>query len=166
MANSGPPLQTLNSEGPLDSHPLSTQTYRNLDIILPTNSYQLEVHPWRCPRQTRKVSALPASTPFFTNNIRFSTHCMQSSFLGSVGNAKEIDGLIPAFKERLNNMASQIHLSTSDYHTTSAKHFPSDFSVSGNIYHHFPGCPCSKTGMSCLYSLFLFTQRYLSNHNS
>lgn len=40
---------------------------------------------------------------------------------------------VPTFKERLNNMASQIHLSTSDHHTTPANTFPPDFSVSGNV---------------------------------
>ena len=40
---------------------------------------------------------------------------------------------VPTFKERLNNMASQIHLSTSDHRTTSAYTFPPDFSVSGNV---------------------------------
>ena len=33
---------------------------------------------------------------------------------------------VPMFKERLNNMASQIHLFISDHHTTSANTFPPD----------------------------------------
>lgn len=60
------------------------------------------------------------------------------------------------FRERLNNMSNQIHLSTSHYHTTFKNSFPSWLPYFSNVITIFPSFPGSKTGVS------YFSLRYYS----
>lgn len=130
--------QTLNSEGPLDSHPLSTQTYGNLQAssYLPIPTKWKHIH-GDVPGKLGRFLALPASTPFSTNNIHLAPIVCRGHFQVQWVMLRKLKA-VPTFKEKLNNMSRQIHLSTSHHHTTS------------QCYHHFPGCPGSKTGMSCV----------------
>ena len=138
--------QTLNSEGPLDSHPLSTQTYGNLQassyLPIPTNWKYIRGD---VPGKLGRFSALPASTPFFTSNIHLAPIECRAHFQVQWVMLRKLTA-VPTFKERLNNMASQIHFSTSDHHTTSANTFPPDFSVSGNVITIFLVAHVQKQG--------------------